>query len=345
MINAAVALQKPIPALKVDIVPLLQIKVRDAVDAMSNKDVVRMLMTRAFQEEPVTWQRLLRRLGPELDEAIDIEDIPKIIELLCSEEVAVTAAAVLEEGQLPQSSDGEGLRPLESGQLLRALRDQVVIYWDSFELSEIASCFWNLAKAKLIHEPLQAAASHMVVQKAPRWQPKRFDPEVWQILCSLAKVGREDPVLLKSLARLALRHNLGIMTNWAVCVTAWSYAQLESPQDGLGDFRQRLQMELNLREISAKEVAQSWQVAYGEDMDEFWLRRRIAQRPLFIAPRPVKLLQRRSAEADLKQAAEVGKLLAKPNWRKLDRVDEDEADAPDDLEDFRLFDASEDLGD
>jgi hypothetical protein len=42
----------------------------------------------------------------------------------------------------------------------------VVIYWDSFELSEIASCFWNLAKAKLIHEPLQAAASHLVVQKA-----------------------------------------------------------------------------------------------------------------------------------------------------------------------------------
>lgn len=33
-----------------------------------------MLMTRAFQEEAVTWQRLLRRLGPELDEAIDIED-------------------------------------------------------------------------------------------------------------------------------------------------------------------------------------------------------------------------------------------------------------------------------
>eukprot|EP00435_Cladocopium_sp_Y103_P012855 s946_g3.t1 len=344
-INAAVALQKPIPALKVDIVPLLQIKVRDAVDAMSNKEL----------PENCAWcSSCSGRLGPELDEAIDIEDgpasdqrqdIPKIIELLCSEEVAVTAAAVLEEGQLPQSSDGEGLRPLESGQLLRALRDQVVIYWDSFELSEIASCFWNLAKAKLIHEPLQAAASHMVVQKAPRWQPKRFDPEVWQILCSLAKVGREDPVLLKSLARLALRHNLGIMTNWAVCVTAW-YAQLESPQDGLGDFRQRLQMELNLREISAKEVAQSWQ-----DMDEFWLRRRIAQRPLFIAPRPVKLLQRRSAEADLKQAAEVGKLLAKPNWRKawlggyLDRVDEDEADAPDDLEDFRLFDASEDLGD
>lgn len=344
MINAAVALQKPIPALKVDIVPLLQIKVRDAVDAMSNKDVVRMLMTRAFQEEAVTWQRLLKRLGPELDEAIDIEDIPQIIELLCSEEVAVTAAAVLEEGQLPESSDGEGLRPLESGRLLRALRDQVVIYWDSFELSEIASCFWNLAKAKLIHEPLQAAASHLVVQKAPRWQPKRFDPEVWQILCSLAQVGREDPALLKSLARLALRHDLGTMTNWAVCVISWSYAQLESPQDGLGDFRQRLQMELNLREI-AEEVAQSWQVAYSEDMDEFWLRRRIAQRPLFIAPRPVKLLRRRSAEADLKQAAEVGKLLAKPNWKELDRIDEDDAEAPDKLEDFRLFDASNDLED
>ena len=40
----------------------------------NGQDVVRMLMTRAFQEDAVTWQRLLKRLGPELDEAIDIED-------------------------------------------------------------------------------------------------------------------------------------------------------------------------------------------------------------------------------------------------------------------------------
>ena len=43
-------------------------------ETRGGQDVVRMLMTRAFQEEPVTWQRLLRRLGPELDEVIDIED-------------------------------------------------------------------------------------------------------------------------------------------------------------------------------------------------------------------------------------------------------------------------------
>lgn len=35
-------------------------------------------------------------------------------------------------------------------------------------------------------------------------------------------------------------------------------------QDGLGDFRQRLQKELTLREISPQQVAESWQVAYGE---------------------------------------------------------------------------------
>ena len=46
----------------------------EACLALFGQDVVRMLMTRAFQEEAVTWQRLLRRLGPELDEAIDIED-------------------------------------------------------------------------------------------------------------------------------------------------------------------------------------------------------------------------------------------------------------------------------
>ena len=48
-------------------------------------------------------------------------------------------------------------------------------------------------------------------------------------------------------------------------------------QDGLGDFRQRLQMELNLREI-AEEVAQSWQVAYSE---EPWLRLRGMTYPKF----------------------------------------------------------------
>lgn len=32
-----------------------------------------MVLTKAFQDEEITWQRLLRRLGPELDEAIDIE--------------------------------------------------------------------------------------------------------------------------------------------------------------------------------------------------------------------------------------------------------------------------------
>ena len=35
---------------------------------------MRMLLTRALREESVTWMRLLKRLGPELDEAIDIED-------------------------------------------------------------------------------------------------------------------------------------------------------------------------------------------------------------------------------------------------------------------------------
>lgn len=30
---------------------------------------------------------------------------------------------------------------------------------------EIATCFWSLANGKLINEPLQSAASHMVVQK------------------------------------------------------------------------------------------------------------------------------------------------------------------------------------
>lgn len=33
-----------------------------------------MLLTRALREESVTWMRLLKRLGPELDEAIDIEE-------------------------------------------------------------------------------------------------------------------------------------------------------------------------------------------------------------------------------------------------------------------------------
>ena len=42
---------------------------------------------------------------------------------------------------------------------------QVILYWDSLRLMEIATCFWSLANAKLINELLQSAASHMVVQK------------------------------------------------------------------------------------------------------------------------------------------------------------------------------------
>eukprot|EP00438_Fugacium_kawagutii_P029926 Skav232672 [mRNA] locus=scaffold698:249808:262792:+ [translate_table: standard] len=103
-IRAALFLQRPIPELKADIVPLLRLKA---------------------------------------------PDIPGIIELLCSQELAVAAANALE----------AGLRPLESGRLLRALRDQVVIYWDSLELPEIALCFWSLADTMLLSEPLQAAAS------------------------------------------------------------------------------------------------------------------------------------------------------------------------------------------
>jgi len=338
MIKAALVLQKPIPTLKSDIVPLLRSKVSDAVDAMSNKDVVRMLLTRALHEETVTWMRLLKRLGPELDEAIDIEDIPGMLELLCSEEVVVAAAVALEEGKPVQASNDEGVRPFESGHLLLTLRDQVILYWDSLQLMDIATCFWSLANAKLINEPLQSAASHMVVQKATRWVPKRFDPGVWQLVCSLAKVGRQDAPLLKAVARMALKHDLGTMTNWAVSVMTWSYSQLQRPEDNLGDFRQHLQMELALRGISNETAMQSWKVIYSEDMDEFWLHRRMAKPPLFIAPRPVKLLRRLSTEADLEQAAKVGRLLSRPNWRELDRVDDDDDDELPDLEQFRLFD-------
>ena len=52
-------------------------------------------------------------------------------------------------------------------------------------------------------------------------------------------------------------------------------------QDGLGDFRQRLEMELNLREISA-EAQQSWQVAYSEEPGLPW---RVVEGEAMISPK------------------------------------------------------------
>lgn len=342
MMRAATVLQRSIPELDRDIAPLLQVKVRDAVNAMSNKDVVRMLLIGNLKGAE-TWSRLLSRLGPELADDIDLEEVAPIIQLLCSQQPTIEATTALDQGTgqpVKTSPKVEGLRAEESGHLLVILRDQVVTYLDVMELRDAAAAIWWLGNSGLMNNQLQEAASTFILRRVMSMLPQQYDPSVWQIACSFAKVQREEPSLLKAVARLALKNDLGTMTNWAVAVMSWSYTQLERSQDGLSSFRNRLKAEAKLRGITQEQVEESPWLEYSEEMDKFWLAQRIDKRPLFIAPRPVKLLQKRSAKADAERAAEVGKLTSLPNWREVEFDDSDVAVAAD-LEEFHLFETRE----
>lgn len=111
-------------------------------------------------------------------------------------------------------------------------------------------------------------------------------------------LGWQDTLVLRAVARLALRHDLGTMTNWApwtgashdsgaeaIAVMAWSrldvkppnhhgcglcwvscvrYGQLHVAQDGLADFRRRLDAEAELRGIQPEHVDESPWLEYSE---------------------------------------------------------------------------------
>ncbi|CAJ1399611.1 unnamed protein product [Effrenium voratum] len=326
MMTAAVALKNVIPRLHGEVLPLLRCKVKHAVDSMSDKDVVRMLLSDGLQREVGIWKQLVARARPELMQVLELQDLAGLIQRFCSMPWVVAAAKA--------RYKGGRARPSGSGDFLLNLRDQVAEFIEDMTLDDVGVSLWWLAEADLVDDELLKAASAFIVRKkAMRW--KDCDESLWRLACSFAKVGREDLALalLKATARAVLQEDLGMLTNWAVAAMTWSYTQLESRQDGLDAFRARLSSERQLRQITQEQVAESAHI-HAEAMDEFWSSRRIDTRPLFLAPRPVKLLQRMSAEADAKRAAEERKLTSRQNWRELDAVDDDEMQ---DLEMFRLF--------